>query len=181
MRIGRRMAMPLAGLLCACEPVAQEDVEVAAAEGSEVAGTPLEADLLLNWGAQNLPDSGWSLDFAVYDLDGDGGEELLGYFSGGTICGSGGCNLVVLEEDGSERGRLTVSKRPIGVFASETNGWRDLAVTIGGGGMAAGPARVPFDGERYASNPTVAPAERSEAPFEVLIEQPQLRPEQIDQ
>ena len=142
--------------------------------------------VLATYVAERFPDIEVTIRHARFDLNGDGREEVIGYLSGRSMCGSGGCNLVVLESHGDKaivRGYLTVSRPPIGVFASRTNGWRDLAVTIGGGGIrgdAAGPVRVPYGGERYAGNPSIAPAQRSREPFELLLDQEPLRPEQLD-
>lgn len=110
------------------------------------------------------------------DLNGDGRPEVLVYVTGRNWCGTGGCNMAVLRdtEAGFEVvGDLTVVRPPIGVFHSTSNDWRDLAVWIGGGGMEnPGMARVPFVQGKYVSNPTIEPAERSDEPFETVIERP---------
>jgi hypothetical protein len=59
------------------------------------------------------------------------------------------------------------------VLKSSTNGWRDLAVRVRGGGVLPGYlALLPFDGATYAGNPTVPPARPLpiEAAYEVVIE-----------
>lgn len=103
------------------------------------------------------------------DLNGDQQPEAIAYVSGGGWCGTGGCRLMVLERSGATyriRGKLTVTRRPIGVLVHRTSGWRDLAVDV-----RDYRAAVPFDGERYAPNPTVAPAHplAAETPEEILI------------
>ena len=100
--------------------------------------------------------------------------ETLVYTFGPMICGSGGCNVYVLQRDRGEYIKIsghTVSNLPIGAFYTETNGWRDLAITVRGGGLEEGPdaARLPFDGTRYPLNPTVLPAERTDEPFEIVL------------
>jgi len=113
------------------------------------------------------------------DLDGDGAPEVLVYVGGPSMCGSGGCNLVVLQRTGQgfdRLGDLSVAQLPVGVFETSTNGWRDLAVSVYGGGIAGGVAKVPFGENQYASNPTVSPAEMSEAPFETIIAEEELEP-----
>lgn len=95
------------------------------------------------------------------DLDGDGTDELLAYVGGPMLCGTGGCNLVVLKDDGTnftKIGDISVAQMPVGVLDTTTNGMRDLAVSVAGGGAKAGIMKVPFDGKAYAGNPTVAPA-----------------------
>lgn len=95
------------------------------------------------------------------DLDGDGRDEVLAYVGGPMLCGTGGCNLVVLTDDGTDFakvGDISVSQLPVGVLDTKTKGWRDLAVTTYGGGAKERVMKVPFDGKSYAENPTVAPA-----------------------
>lgn len=96
------------------------------------------------------------------DLDGDGLNDALVYIGGPGQCGSGGCDLAVLRRtsDGFEQiGSLSVTRLPVGVLDSRTNGLRDIVVTVGGGGIPTGLRRLRFDGESYPANPTVAPAE----------------------
>ena len=92
----------------------------------------------------------------------------LAYLADRDSCGSGGCTLLVLEAkpDGPvELGRITITRPPIRVLASRTNGMPDLGVLVCGGGiMECYEAVLPFDGQRYASNPTVPPAYRPAAP-----------------
>lgn len=116
---------------------------------------------------------------AKTDLDGDGTDEVLAYVGGPMMCGTGGCNLVVLKRDGEgyrEVGDLTVVQLPVGVLPTKTNGWHDLAVSVAGGGMPGGIMRVPFDGKAYASNPTVSPAESVDTIGKVLIPAEPLKP-----
>ncbi len=97
---------------------------------------------------------------AEADLDGDGTPEVLAYLGGPMFCGTGGCNLVVLKRakqaDGSEgfrkMGETSVVQLPVGVLASRTRGWRDIGVTVSGGGMAEGIARLRFNGKAYPQN-----------------------------
>ena len=113
------------------------------------------------------------------DLDGDGTDEILAYVGGPMLCGTGGCGLVVLQHTGKglqKVGDIGPSQLPVGVFESSTFGWRDLAVSIYGGGGQSGVAKVPFGENAYADNPTVAPAELSEDAYETVIEDGPLEP-----
>lgn len=114
------------------------------------------------WVKGAYPDMGLlMLKWGSADLDGDGTDEVLAYVGGPMLCGTGGCNLVVLTDDGAnfaKVGDISVSQMPIGVLDTRTNGWRDLAVTTYGGGEKERIMKVPFDGKSYAGNPTVAPA-----------------------
>lgn len=102
---------------------------------------------------------------AYVDLNGDGTDEVLAYVMGPMVCGSGGCNLYVLAPEGEDGGegwrvvtRTSVTRTPVGVLTTSTNGWRDLAVSIGGGGAQAGWVRLTYDGRTYPTNPTAPPA-----------------------
>jgi hypothetical protein len=68
---------------------------------------------------------------------------------------------VLAEGDGAFKliSRTTIVKPPIQVLDTSTNGWRDLAVTVSGGGILKPyVARIPFDGSSYATNPSMPPA-----------------------
>lgn len=100
---------------------------------------------------------------ATVDLNGDGVDEILVRASSRDYCGSGGCTLFVLSPEGGDFRvvmRATVTNPPVRVLDSVAHGWKDIGVTVSGGG-AGRPyeARLRFDGVRYPGNPTVAPAE----------------------
>lgn len=98
---------------------------------------------------------------AWVDLNGDGSPEALAQLRSGSYCGSGGCNMLVLQrtaEGFQVRGNLTVSRAPVGVLPDQTRGWRDLTVFVAGGGIPGHVAVVPFGAEHYAQNPTTPPA-----------------------
>ncbi len=99
---------------------------------------------------------------ASVDLNGDGVPERLVLAQDRRSCGSGGCALYVLtpRRDGFRVvTRMTVVRAPVRVLATATRGWRDLGVTVAGGGVTRPHvARLRFDGRRYPANPTVPPA-----------------------
>jgi hypothetical protein len=108
------------------------------------------------------------------DLNGDRRPEAIVYLMGDRWCGSGGCDLLVLEQSGSGfavRGKMTITREPIAILSSAHQGWKDLIVQIGGGGVSSGRAVISFHGGRYASNPTVPLARRlgPQEAAEVLI------------
>ena len=93
------------------------------------------------------------------DLDGDGTDEAIVYLLGQYWCGSGGCNAYVLQAEGDSwaiRMETSVTQTPIGVLDTVTNGWRDIFVTVGGGGSPGGMVAMSFDGTMYPANPTTA-------------------------
>lgn len=102
-------------------------------------------------------DSRYSIAWA--DLDGAPGAEALVYMRGRYWCGSGGCNLLIVARNyGSWRivSEIRLARPPIMVLASRSRGWRDLAVSVSGGGIQPGyQARLSFDGRSYPDNPTV--------------------------
>ena len=102
------------------------------------------------------------------------GKTTLVYLTGPNWCGSGGCRLLVLDRRGATYrsvGEIGVARAPIRLLERQSHGRRDLGVQVAGGGIVDGyEAAVPFDGRRYARNPTVAPSVRIEdAPGETLI------------
>ena len=81
-------------------------------------------------------------------------------------CGTGGCTTLILapRDSGYELvTKITITRRPIRVLDSKTNGWRDLSVIVGGGGISPYEAKLPFDGKTYPSNPSMPPALRIDA------------------
>ena len=121
---------------------------------------------------------------ANVDLDGDGRPEVLVLASGPEWCGSGGCEFFVLTRHGRtvrEAARTSITRAPIRVLPTSSQGWRDLGVLVAGGGIIPGyTARLRFDGHRYPSNPTVPPAEPLRRPSgRIVIDAVPLRPAQL--
>jgi uncharacterized low-complexity protein len=118
------------------------------------------SDAVVSFVQQKLGTSSYKR--ANADLNGDGRAEAFVYVTDQDYCGSGGCTLVVLSPKGSSYRvvlRSTVTQLPIRLLATATSGWRDIAVTVAGGGITRPyMARLRFNGHRYPSNPTVAPA-----------------------
>jgi hypothetical protein len=111
---------------------------------------------------------------AQADLNRDGINEIIVYVTSPDYCGSGGCTMLVLERAGRSfrtRMKATVTRRPIRLLETRSYGWRDIGVTVGGGGVSLSHLAVMrFDGRRYPSNPTLAPAARlSRTPGTILI------------
>lgn len=98
---------------------------------------------------------------AFFDLNADGQDEAIVYIVGPMWCGSGGCGALVLTPRGATFDVVmdaSVTRTPIGVLDASSKGWRDLFVSISGGGIKAGTVAMTFDGKSYPSNPTVQPA-----------------------
>jgi hypothetical protein len=96
---------------------------------------------------------------AFVDLDGDGRLDALAYVISPNWCGSGGCSLYILHNEGAAYRlvtRTTVTRPPIRVLQGRTHGWRDVGVWVSGDGAASGyEAVLRFDGRRYPGNPTI--------------------------
>lgn len=109
------------------------------------------------------------------DLNGDGRPETIVHVAGPMVCGTGGCNTAVFtpERQGLRTvAWISVTRPPIAVAETNSNGWRDLIVRVSGGGIIPGyDARLRYDGLAYPENPTVPPAEpvADTAPATVLI------------
>lgn len=107
------------------------------------------------------------------DLNGDGRAEALAYVVGREWCGSGGCNLYVLEihtDRIREHGSVMTSRPPIAVLDSRTRGFRDLSVKVCGGGVIhCYRARVRRDGDFYEASPSTAPVLPPDAREHVVI------------
>ncbi|HEV7660849.1 MAG TPA: hypothetical protein VGO55_13505 [Allosphingosinicella sp.] len=128
------------------------------------------ADARAEW-----PDTSYLAAFA--DLNGDGRDEALVSLQSGMFCGSGGCALYVYTPAGAswrQVAELTIVNAPVRLLNTRSRGWRDLAVTVRGGGIhIPREARMRFDGRTYASNPSLAPRLRRGTPGRVLIGEPQ--------
>ena len=99
--------------------------------------------------------SGWA------DLNGDGRAEAFVYLISPGYCGSGGCNLYIFTPEQNtfqQLARMSVTNSPVRALNGRTGGWRDLAVTVAGGGERAREVRLRQQGGTYPGNPTVAPA-----------------------
>ncbi|HEX8144328.1 MAG TPA: hypothetical protein VF553_17135 [Pyrinomonadaceae bacterium] len=95
------------------------------------------------------------------DLNADGNFEAIVHLVGPSICGTGGCQTLILQPaQGGYRlvSTISVTRTPVIVSAQRTKGWSDLIVYVVGGGITRGyyvPLR--FNGRTYPDNPTVLP------------------------
>jgi hypothetical protein len=73
--------------------------------------------------------------------------------------------MLILRPDGASFTvitRTTITRPPIRVLQTTTNGWHDVGVWVQGGGTEPGyTALLPFNGKASASNPTTPPARQS--------------------
>ena len=101
---------------------------------------------------------------AFVDLRDDQTREAIVYIMEREWCGSGGCTTLILAPEGSSYRivtKISVSRPPIRILSTKSNGWHDLGVWVQGGGVQPGyEAKLRFDGKSYPRNPSVAPAQR---------------------
>ena len=119
---------------------------------------------------ENYPDARYVAAWA--DLNADGRPEALVYLLSGAYCGSGGCNLMIFTPEGRswrQVADMSVTNPPIRLLATSSYGWRDLAVTVAGGGARRHEALIAFNGRTYPRNPSVLGALRRPLPGRVLI------------
>lgn len=159
--------MLLALAACSEAPPAAPDAneEIAAVEDVSPAPANAEEDIR-HFLLQEYPDAApMQYALAWHDLNGDGADEAIVHIVSSYFCGTGGCNTLVLTPAGpmwSKVAEISVSRTPVTVLDTSSNGWKDITVAVGGGGGAAGNALLKFDGTAYPANPTVAPATMTE-------------------
>lgn len=67
--------------------------------------------------------------------------------------------LSYVEESWKVITRVSITRPPIRLLKSKSNGWYDLGVWVQGGGIQPGyEAQLRFDGGMYPENPSVPPA-----------------------
>ena len=96
---------------------------------------------------------------AFSDLNDDHRPEAVVHLVDRDHCGSGGCTTLILTEGSNGWrliGRMSVSRLPIYRLPTRHNGWFDLGVSVGGGGIQSGLRAVRMGKGRYSSNPTTS-------------------------
>ena len=110
---------------------------------------------------------------AFVDLNKDGIQEAIVYFT--DSCGSGGCDMLILAHQNGRYAALmstAVTRLPIRVLNTESNGWHDVAMQVAGGGVQGYEEILSFDGKSDTTNTTVSPKGKSnygEVPGKILI------------
>lgn len=107
------------------------------------------------------------------DLNGDGIQDGVVVFSSSYWCGTGGCTMLIFEGQQDKTFRLvsetTLVRPPVTVSETKTNGWRDLMLTVSGGGGPAKPVALKFDGKKYPLNPSDLPALSANTPIKGTV------------
>lgn len=167
--------------LASCNAPAEKEAAGAQATPEVVSPAPANAEEdIRHFLLQEYPDADPIMyALAWNDLDGDGKDEAIVYLGGPYFCGTGGCNLLVLAPAGpmwSKAGDVSVSRTPVAVLDTTSNGWKDLSVAIAGGGGPSGTVILKFDGKAYPGNASVAPKAPADAKgAKVIAEMPELK------
>jgi hypothetical protein len=90
--------------------------------------------------------------FFEYDLNDDSKKEILVGTRGPYFCGSGGCTIFILDNQGNVISKFSVAGYPIIIDNNKTNGWKNLFIFSGGKNHI-----ITFNGKNYPSNPSVQP------------------------
>jgi hypothetical protein len=102
---------------------------------------------------KNLIDSfGRRFIFYEYDLNQDGQKEIFVGLRGSFFCGSGGCTMYLLDNQGNLITKFTVA-RDVVIDNKKTNSFNDLFIYSGGKFRV-----VKFNGKSYPSNPSLLPS-----------------------
>ncbi len=114
-------------------------------------------------------------DIASTDLNNDGTDDVLALMNGrSAYYGSGGATMFILKgtANGFESlGSIKVVTEPIYARKSVKNGFRDLLVSVRGGGATPGLAALAFDGKTYPASPGDVGAEVEDSD-ELLFAEP---------
>ena len=170
----RKLALALIALLAFLATTSVSDAQKQTLSGQ----VPSLQDFLIQY--IGAPDSQQDRDntrylLATADLNGDGHPETIVYILSPGLCGSGGCTMLILALENSQYKVLaetSITRLPIRLLFTKTNGWNDVGVFVAGGGIHRGyEAKLAFDGKEYPGNPTVPPARKlpSGAPGTILI------------
>jgi len=112
---------------------------------------------------------------AFVDLRDDGTKEAIVYLSSDGWCGTGGCTMLILAPEATSYRvvtKTTITRLPVRVLATKSNGWHDISVVARiNGNEPLYEAILSFDGRTYPSNPSTPPARRlkGKVPGETVI------------
>ena len=89
----------------------------------------------------------------LIDLNNDGVEDALVLLQGRSWCGSDGCPMLVLQGEGASYrivSKSSVTREPLRMAESSSNGWRDLIVHSDGSEKL-----LQFNDHAYPTNPSM--------------------------
>ncbi|RIW12863.1 hypothetical protein [Vibrio harveyi] len=86
------------------------------------------------------------------DLNSDGVAEHFVLLQDRYFCGSGGCSAYMFDNNGKVLNRMSVTRTPVVLADSYSNGWQDFIVWSNGAYR-----QMSFNGNTYPSNPSLEP------------------------
>ncbi|MBC2852473.1 MULTISPECIES: hypothetical protein [Cetobacterium] len=95
--------------------------------------------------------------YVKIDLNSDSVPEYFVYAYGPMLSGSGGGSALILNSDYKEISRFTLVQTPIIINNHRTKNWKDIIMTVSGGGATPATAIMKFDGKTYPLNPSLQP------------------------
>ncbi|QOD61982.1 hypothetical protein H9I45_05935 [Polaribacter haliotis] len=87
---------------------------------------------------------------AEVDLNNDGKKEIFINFMTPYFCGSGGCNILLLNQDLKQITKFTVMQTPLFLQKETTNGWKNMLIRSGKDFR-----QLLYKNGKYPSNPSV--------------------------
>ncbi|TMX56456.1 hypothetical protein [Vibrio rotiferianus] len=98
------------------------------------------------------------------DLNSDGSAEHFVLLQDRYFCGSGGCAAYMFDNSGKVINRMSVTRTPVVLADSFSNGWQDFIVWSNGAYR-----QMSFNGESYPSNPSLEPKVDRDTNVQVAI------------
>lgn len=128
----------------------QASVEVKSADAATIA-TWIDQSVLMPQGLSLETDEIRYMTGSA-DLNSDGSAEHFVLLQDRYFCGSGGCAAYMFDNSGKVINRMSVTRTPVVLADSFSNGWQDFIVWSNGAYR-----QMSFNGESYPSNPSLEP------------------------
>ncbi|MET2900372.1 hypothetical protein ABXV22_18945 [Vibrio rotiferianus] len=128
----------------------QASVEVKSADAATIA-TWIDQSVLMPQGLSLETDKIRYMTGSA-DLNSDGSAEHFVLLQDRYFCGSGGCAAYMFDNSGKVLNRMSVTRTPVVLADSFSNGWQDFIVWSNGAYR-----QMSFNGESYPSNPSLEP------------------------
>ncbi|MFN1580731.1 hypothetical protein [Vibrio rotiferianus] len=128
----------------------QASVEVKSADAATIA-TWIDQSVLMPQGLSLETDKIRYMTGST-DLNSDGSAEHFVLLQDRYFCGSGGCAAYMFDNSGKVINRMSVTRTPVVLADSFSNGWQDFIVWSNGAYR-----QMSFNGESYPSNPSLEP------------------------
>jgi hypothetical protein len=128
----------------------QASVEVKSADAATIA-TWIDQSVLMPQGLSLETDKIRYMTGSA-DLNSDGTAEHFVLLQDRYFCGSGGCAAYMFDNSGKVINRMSVTRTPVVLADSFSNGWQDFIVWSNGAYR-----QMSFNGESYPSNPSLEP------------------------